>query len=210
MTSEKITIGSDNTLPAKLANEAEKFTKEAGITGKDALHIRLLTEELDGMLSVMVGDFSGRFWIENTDKECRINIDAIADMDPGKERELLSVSKSGKNAARRGVMSRLGDFFASCLYDYNELAKYGAGADLSGYGYMYSAGITSSTMMSPGAFEWSLAQYSKSIEDEATGENKASEIWDELEKSIVANISDDVIVGVDEERVTMTIVKKLA
>ena len=55
---------------------------------------------------------------------------------------------------------------------------------------------------------WSLQGYKESLEDasgEQEGTGKSKEAWDELEKSIVANIADDVVVGVKKDRIDMTI-----
>ena len=51
---------------------------------------------------------------------------------------------------------------------------------------------------------WSMSLYKAEI---AKRSGEASEEWDELEKSIVANIADDVKVGVRGNRVELTVVK---
>ena len=56
-------------------------------------------------------------------------------------------------------------------------------------------------------FEWSLLQYRSMVEKEKQ-QKKAEEAWDELEKSVVANIADDVRVGVRGDIVEMTIIKR--
>jgi hypothetical protein len=56
-------------------------------------------------------------------------------------------------------------------------------------------------------FEWSLLQYKSMVEQEKQ-HKQSSEAWDELEKSIVANIADDVKVGVRGDIVEMTIIKR--
>ena len=51
---------------------------------------------------------------------------------------------------------------------------------------------------------WSLSQYQTAVkENESSLEN-----WDELEKSIIANLADDVTVGVKGDNVEMIIKKK--
>ena len=47
---------------------------------------------------------------------------------------------------------------------------------------------------------WSLNSY----KEQASGQ---SEEWDELEKSIIANLADDVIVGVTGKKVEIVVVK---
>jgi hypothetical protein len=61
----------------------------------------------------------------------------------------------------------------------------------------YSMGITP-------VYSWSLNKYRNVVKKENV------EDWDELEKSIIANIADDVIVGVKGRKATFIIVKKFA
>jgi hypothetical protein len=53
---------------------------------------------------------------------------------------------------------------------------------------------------------WSLEGYRMEIQQ--AEETKRKECWDELEKSIVANLADDVIVGIDGREVNIVIKKK--
>ena len=46
-----------------ILNECEKFALYNGFNKKQALHLRLLCEEIDGLLPNILGDFSGDFWI---------------------------------------------------------------------------------------------------------------------------------------------------
>ena len=55
------------------------------------------------------------------------------------------------------------------------------------------------------SYLWSLDQYRNTVKKE----NK-SEDWDELEKSVLASVADDVIVGVKGRQADIVIVKKFA
>ena len=73
---------------------------------------------------------------------------------------------------------------------------------------MLSLGMMDSPMMD---WEWSLVQYSGAVG--APGEESGDagrQAWDELEKSVVAHVADDVRVSIKGSDVEMTIVKKLA
>ena len=52
---------------------------------------------------------------------------------------------------------------------------------------------------------WSMEQYKAALDGE-----EQKEAWDELEKSIVANIADDAVVGVKKDRIDMTITWRAA
>ena len=59
------------------------------------------------------------------------------------------------------------------------------------------------------AYQWSLAKYRAGIDAAKDSDKNAEEAWDELEKSIVANIADDVRVGVKGDAVELVIEKRL-
>ena len=52
---------------------------------------------------------------------------------------------------------------------------------------------------------WSLQQYRNQIDKDTQEES-----WDELEKSVIASVSDDVIVGVKGTQVNIILVKHFA
>ena len=74
------------------------------------------------------------------------------------------------------------------------------------YGVVYSAGMmTPSADMTP---VWTLQDYKNDL-DKARGEDaEVDEMLDELEKSIVARLADDIVVGVKGDRVDLIITKK--
>ena len=55
------------------------------------------------------------------------------------------------------------------------------------------------------AVSWSMKKYRASIELEMAENAKAREEWDELEKSIVANIADEVSIAIRGSEVEMTV-----
>ena len=50
---------------------------------------------------------------------------------------------------------------------------------------------------------WSLEEYRLKVKKE-----EQSEAWDELEKSVIASVADDIIVGVKGKRADIIVVKK--
>ena len=55
---------------------------------------------------------------------------------------------------------------------------------------------------------WSMKKYKAAIENEATHDDSAKEKWDELEKSIIVNIADEVKIFIAGNTVEMTVYKK--
>ena len=60
--------------------------------------------------------------------------------------------------------------------------------------------------MADSGISWSLYEYRNALSDSIDTSESAKEAWDELEKSIVASVAKDVIVGVKGDRVDMTVV----
>ena len=59
-------------------------------------------------------------------------------------------------------------------------------------------------------YAWSLKQYKTNVQKLLKEDDSAKGRWDELEKSIVANIASDVRVGVTEDHVKMVIYLNVA
>ena len=59
-------------------------------------------------------------------------------------------------------------------------------------------------------YAWSLKQYKSNVQKLLKEDDSAKGRWDELEKSIVANIASDVRVGVTEDHVKMVIYLNVA
>jgi len=56
---------------------------------------------------------------------------------------------------------------------------------------------------------WTLQTYRANLEEKHVDNEAADAAWDELEKSIVANLADDVVVGVKGDCIELVIIKNL-
>ncbi len=206
--SRRIAVGQGAALTAEAMDAAEAFVKTLDIDGKAALRMRLLTEEVMELLRSMVDGFSGLFWLEADDKACRICIDGSADIDLAAERSLLSVSKDGKNTAVKGFTAKLSQFvrhYKEYMERLNALMNLSSAICPEDYLYIGS--------MHPGyeapEVTWSMNDYRKFLLDDKNASEQIAADRDELEKSILANLADDVQVGVKDDRVRITIIKNL-
>ena len=176
-----------------------------GLFRKDWLHLQLLVEETLGMVRAMTDGFEGKFWLEYEGRICYICLEVETSMDLDRKDQLIALSTSGKNASRKGFMGKIADIIENSLLFYDDVgllqAKYGTQAvPIEPVG----AGFGEEAMIVP---VWSLNEYRQNLApEEERAEN--SEAWDELEKSIVAKLSDDVIVGIKKNKASFTIVKK--
>ena len=195
--------------------ETDSFIRYTGLTGKKAIHLRLLVEETLGMVRMMAGDFDASFWLESDGGEYRVRLAATTLMNKEKKSDLLSVSTSGRNAFAKGFMGGIRELIEDSLLKFDDrmTIKDEQGSAVTGYnliGFDMPGGVAgggSSPMMKEQLI-WSLNQYRDALEEAPDTDVSAKEAWDRLEKSIVASIASDVIVGVKKDRVDMTIVMK--
>lgn len=205
MTTEQVFVKNDGEGLDKALKVAENFAKEAGLAGRNAMHLRLLTEEVLQMVRAITGEFQALFWLEGDAKECSIRLMGDVEMDPDKRRELIATSTSGKNEAARGIMGKIRELVEVGMENFDEIGKLQMkyGVDPLCYGTM---GIDNETM-SQAMLTWSLRQYRDNLAEDDK-EEYYEEAWDELEKSVVAKLADDVRVGIKNDKLQMTIIKK--
>ncbi len=190
-------------------DETENFSGYNHLAKQDALNVRLLSEETLGMVRAITGEFSALFWIEGDENSCEIHLHAKTEMNRGKRSDLLSVSTTGKNMAAKTLMGKIRDLIEVSLENYESVdqlqMKYGKMGSLAYGNWGMESMEGSSTAV---AQSWSLAEYKKDVHD-AMGENQfADQAWDELEKSIVAKLADNVRVGIKSDEVQLIIYKK--
>ena len=180
--------------------QVEKVAAYKGLSPRSALHLRLLTEEMMGLMRSITGEPEGQFWIEDHEGEYQLHLRVATRLSIEKREQLLSVSASGKNESARGLMGRIREFF-----------DWGCDEDYDGF---------TSPLMLPDAFEhstsptldweWSMRRYENLLSGRIAKDAAAREAWDELEKSVVKNVADDVKVSIRGGSVELTILKKLA
>ncbi len=193
LTNDKSTL--DNILA-----EAEKSASYNKLSAKQSLQLRLLAEEMVGMMPELLEIGNGEFWIENDGPEYELHA-AIKTkrMTLDKKEEIMSVSKSGVNASSKGIINKIKLIAESMADGYIEASRM---SNTAGYEFYDMGSATGHLQNEIWSEAWSLKNYRDSAQD-----NKDKETWDELEKSVIANIADDVIVGYIGKKVDIIIKK---
>ena len=200
MKTDKISVSSQGARMGAALEQADKVAAYKGLSMKDALHLRLLTEEMMGLMRSITGEREGIFWIEDEDGEYQLHLQVRTLLNSEEREQLLAVSSSGRNESAKGLMGRIRDFF-----------DWGSDEDLATY---------TSPLLLPDAFEytsspsldweWSMARYENALSTQMEqGDQKVREAWDELEKSVVSHVADEVKVSIRSGTVEMIIYKKL-
>ena len=186
--------------------EVEKVTTYNGLEDKKALRIRLLAEELCGMFPGLIENFSGEFWAENDGDDYELHVELKADdMNIDLIDELISVSKSGKNAAAKGIMGKIRAVAESMLLvaaDPTLQMPLTAGEYYDYHGFNMGFGYIDPTIAVETGYiySWSLFNYKTAVEEK-------KDEYAELERSIVAKLADDIIVGVRGKNVEIVVKK---
>ncbi len=193
MENEKMLITAEGIVLHNALEKIDRDIKTMRLKKKDSGHLRLLAEETLGMLKMMTGNFVALMWLDRTETEVKVHLKAKAEaMDNDKKKELISIATSGKNEKAKGFMGRIGEIFSNAMMD---------AEDKPGIEDVYSELNRSDDEGIDYDAAWSLDSCKNSDED--TG------LTDILEKSIVANIAKDVVVGVKRDTVEMTITMDL-
>ena len=184
---------------AEILKESEMVASYNGLSHKQALQLRLICEEMDGMLPRIIDNFDGEFWIEYEDGTCKVNaVVNFAEFTAKKKEELIKVSKSKTNAAATGIIGKIRSAIENFFLDEDGAQTGGPINDFCCVPTHYVMGFHYS-------YCWSLGEYKATVKKE-----KREEAWDELEKSIIASLADDVIVGVKGRQASIVVIKKFA
>lgn len=179
--------------------ECEKVAVYNELTHKQTLQLRLLCEEIDGMLPNIIDEFDGEIWFEFVDGVCKVNLSIeIPELDTDKKDELIGIAKSKKNASAVGIVGKIRSAVEDLLLDESAVNYMVIVPETYRLAEEFGAGVNYT-------YVWSLMDYSSAVKQEEKGE-----AWDELEKSVIASVADDVIVGVKGMRADIIIIKKFA
>ena len=198
MRSDVIHVTSEGDGYNEALDQADRVAVFKSLSAKGKIHLHLLTEEMMGMMQALTGEREAEFWIDDEDGITRLHLKAQAEMNSEMRSKLLSASTTGENIAAKGVMGKLRDVFERFLEPID-------GEFSNIYVDRLSfAGMDRGTVSVAAAGLWSLNQYKSAVQEgRAPKEN-----WDELEKSVVTHVADDIKVSIRNQQVEMVIYKK--
>ena len=199
MTTAKLWI-SDAVRRNSDANEIMKeFAAKKGITGKDYYHLGLLTEEVLGMANQILHVYDGELWVESTATGYEIILEAAV--------HKKTSGKAVPTASPEGFMAKIAEML-NCSYMFENITE--MPEDLAGMlpDYM-SYGIREKKEAQAWAGRWSLSAYRDNLRNQKGENPKAEPALDELEKSIVAHLADEVTIGIHGHRIRLVISKNI-
>ncbi len=159
----------------------------------EASCLRLLAEEMLGMMRAVTGEPEAEAWIEDRDGVFEMHLRCDAALDEEKRQSLLSVSTGGVNEATRSLAGRILAFF-----------------EIDGTEPMLREEVPMNELAD--AYDgpaWSMEEYRGELctwrERDPEGARTA---WDELEKTVIGRMADEVKVFIRGRTAEMTVFKK--
>ena len=174
--------------------QTEKIAEVKGLSKEDQMKLRLLTEEMMGMLQGLTGEVGAQFYVEEENNEYVLHLSTDTEMYAEKRQRLVEATTDNRNAAAVGITGKLRSLFESMLEPKD--------AQTPSVAALGSLGAFAPTAGS-GTSIWTLSQYRDKVQE---AEN-AAEAWDELEKTTVTSLADEICIGIRGNCVEMTIQK---
>ena len=184
---------------AAILKESEKVAVYNELTHKQTLQLRLICEEIDGMLPNIIDAFNGDLWFEFEDGVCKVKISLRFDeFTAEKKEELVGIAKNKKNASAVGIVGKIRSAIENVFLDETSARMFSVSASSMYMSTDYHDRVDYS-------YIWKLEDYRNNARSA-----EKTEDWDELEKSVLANVADDVVVGVKGKQADIVIVKNFA
>ena len=170
--------------------EMDRIGEFCKLSRLSAGRLRLVAEEMLALTVRLFDNLKYDFYVESDENHFTLNLIADTDVTKSKKDKMLSLSKSGKNKATQGLFGKISAVFESLLMNGSE------------YGRIYIPYYDSMGIMT----YFALSAYRDEVDAlPYTAKEERQEKWDGLEKSIIATLAKDVVIGVRNNKVEMIV-----
>ena len=170
------------------------FAEKAGISGKAFQHMSLLTEEIMGMANHLLKNFEGEIWLEDRPGGYAILLEAD-----------VQESTEEIPGYPRGFMAKIAEML-NCSYMFEDVDEMPERLAELLPDYM-SYGIREEGRAPVWAGVWSLSAYRQNLENRLRTPETGAEL-EELEKSIVAQLAEEVTIGIQGHKIRLVVTGK--
>ncbi|MBR6965624.1 MAG: hypothetical protein IKH81_00875 [Clostridia bacterium] len=170
------------------------FAEKAGISGKAFQHMSLLTEEIMGMANHLLKNFEGEIWLEDRPGGYAILLEAD-----------VQESTEEIPGSPRGFMAKIAEML-NCSYMFEDVDEMPERLAELLPDYM-SYGIREEGRAPVWAGVWSLSAYRQNLENRLRTPEAGAEL-EELEKSIVAQLAEEVTIGIQGHKIRLVVTEK--
>ena len=151
------------------------------------------------MMRSIAGPADGDFWINDENGLYELHLRIYKRLSEDKREQLIAASSSRKNEAEKGFLGKLRSFF-----DYGDPDTAMLVHD------PLLTGTMDGDFASMQSWEWSMANYRDSLSQTHDQDEQSREAWDELEKSVIATVADEIKVSIKGPEAELIVFKKLA
>ena len=180
---------------------SNKMGVEAGLDKKELLRLRLLTEETIGLLRGIAGDIKAEYTIAQYGKEFTLSLNGDVVLDKTMHDQLIDASTRGENSAVKGFTGKLKEMIGTMLLPGTLGHTVVSGLSM-GLTNMGSPASIDTSATAAKEYLWSLEKYEEAVKE---GNNPSA--TDMLEKSIIANVADEVQVNIVNPHVEIKVFK---
>ena len=155
--------------------------------------LRLIAEEMLALTVRLFDNLRYEFYVESEENHFTLTLTAETVVTQSKKDKMLSLSTSGKNKSTQGLFGKISSVFESLLMDITS----------DEFDRIYIPYYDSIGMMT----YFSLSEYRDEINaiPYASTEEKQDK-WDGLEKSIIATLAKDVVIGIRNNKAEMIVI----
>lgn len=178
----------------------ERTAANLGVEKRSLLHLRLLAEELFGMLRGIAGEVEATYWLEQEEKRFELHLASEISLTPEMREQLLAASTSGRNEAAKGFMGKIWVMVVNGLSTAKETLPFAMANAACAF-------PVTGDFAGESAVIWSMSTYKQELIQNKAAQQEAANAWDELEKSIVANVADEVKVRMVGKNVEIILYK---
>jgi hypothetical protein len=190
-------IRSDGTGMKEAIETTEKFGNACGLTRKQVLRLRLLSEEALTMILSILQNTDAYYHIARSKDTYFLHMKSNLNTDGAQRQQLLAMSSTGTNAAMVGLMGKISMMIRTVQTEKTPVMS-----------SMMNLGLIKGTDPDGTLASWSLKEYKTQLKNHKEKNTEAAEAWDELERSIISSIADDVSVRITRDRVELIIKKE--
>jgi hypothetical protein len=199
MISDKYKFTESGSKTAHIPVRFEEYGRFCGLSSTNARILSLLSEEIIGMIRVILPNFTADIWAQNDKNTFEIIASVNATIKPEDRANLLKATGGKNSAYGKGLLGKIGGLFANWAIAINENPTVPMMA-------MSTSELGVGMAMFNGYEEWSMKTYLDSVAAEADKRSDMPED-DGLERSIIVSLADDCKMSVKSGSVVMTVTK---
>ena len=103
MKSDVIKVNASGNGVKEALTQTEKIAEIKGLSQEDQMKLRLLTEEMMGMLQGLTGEVESEFFIEEENNDYVLHLSTNTEMYAEKRQRLVEATTDNRNAAAVGI-----------------------------------------------------------------------------------------------------------